>query len=70
MFWQPIETYQKPQKEWDIEFPKALFYSKETGIVIARCYLIDENQQEFKFVYDSDGFSIEPTHWMLLPNLP
>jgi hypothetical protein len=67
--WQPIETYQKPIKEFDIDFPKALFYSRETGIVVGRCYLTDEEDGEYSFQH-GDGFSFEPTHWMPLPEEP
>jgi len=68
--WQLIETYQKPTTEWDFDFPNALFYSPRTGIVIGRCVLIDEEEQDYSFQYDCDGFSIEPTHWMPLPLPP
>jgi hypothetical protein len=68
--WQPIETYQKPTKELDIEFPKALFYSEKTGVVVGICYLTDEEDGTYSFQYERDGLNIEPTHWMPLPKPP
>jgi hypothetical protein len=70
--WQTIDTFEKPTKGWDIDFPKCLFYSKEDGIVIGRCYLMDEYEDEKEYVYhyDRDGLTIEPTHWMPLPEEP
>lgn len=70
LVWQPIETYKKPIMECDLDFPKALFYSKKTGIVIGRCVLWDEEEKKYTYSYDCDGFTIEPTHWMPLPNEP
>lgn len=70
MKWQPIDTYEKPTKEWDYDHPQALFYSKKQEIVIGRCVLMDSDENEYSFTFDRDGLSIEPTHWMPLPNPP
>jgi len=68
--WKPIDTYIKPTKEWDYDFPRALFFSAKTGTVIATCVLTDEDTGEVRFSYDCDGFEIIPTHWMPLPDAP
>lgn len=70
MVWLPINIYPLPKKEYDFDYPKALFYSKETGIVVGRCYLQDEDEKLYIFHYDQDGLIIEPTHWMPLPDKP
>lgn len=66
MNWQPIETYPKPDKEWDLDWPSSLFYSKQTGVVIGHCI---RRRSRHHFEY-SDGWSFEPTHWMPLPDAP
>jgi len=68
--WQPIETYQLPTEEWDFGFERALFFSKETGIVIGCCILQDQEEREYVFLYDRDGLRVTPTHWMPLPQMP
>jgi hypothetical protein len=70
MLWQSIETYPLPTIECDLDYPKALFYSPKTGIVIGRCTLWDIEDKKYSFQYDCDGFNIEPTHWMPLPPPP
>lgn len=68
--WQPIETYALPKVGWDFDYPRALFFSEATGIVIGRCILEDKEESSYNFQYDRDSFSFEPTHWMPLPKSP
>jgi hypothetical protein len=68
--WQPIETFVKPTKEYDYDQPRVLLYSPRTGIVIGMCLLVDEETKEYSFRYDCEWWSIEPTHWMPLPENP
>lgn len=70
MRWQPIETYKKPKKILDITWPKALFYSREDGIVIGRCLMLDDDPVTYVFHFGREGLEIKPTHWMPLPKAP
>jgi hypothetical protein len=68
--WQPIETYEKPTKEWDFNFPYVLFYVPEMGVVMGRGILRDREKEDHIYLRSFDGWIIEPTHWMLLPSKP
>lgn len=67
--WQSIETYPKPVQMMDLDYPQAMFYSQEQGIVIGRCYFHDFDEEPYTYQY-GNGDIIKPTHWMPLPKNP
>lgn len=68
--WQTMETFPYPEREWDFGTPSYLLYSKESGIVIGACVLMDAEDKEYQFTFGTSAWRIRPTHWMPLPETP
>jgi hypothetical protein len=70
MKWQPIETFKWPTVEWEWS-EEVLVYNAKTGqMVVATALLMDAETNDRKFQYSREGLTIEPTHWMPLPEKP
>jgi len=72
-YWRSIDTYILPTEEWDFDTPKILCCDNKGNIVIARCIASkcwEDEPMKYRYEYDSEGFTIIPTHWQPLPLPP
>lgn len=71
MSWKPISTFTLPTEVYEYGKARFLFYDKlHDHVVLGYCLKIDDDPDEWRFVYDRDGLYMDPTHWMEIPEVP